>query len=154
MSERVDRIGVFASSLCAAHCAMSALMPAAFGALGLGALLGHEAEWGFTVVAILFAAAAAAVGWSRHRSKLVIGLLALGVAGLLASRGLEMSSEHHGHEDEAHETSTHGSGHEPEAGHDAHLMGTGVGVTAGLFLMFGHVLNIRASRRRRDECCA
>lgn len=86
-TDRLDRVGAVASSLCAVHCAVCALLPAAFGALGMGSLLGHEAEWVFTLIAVAFAAGALISGWRRHRSVWVAGLLALGIAGLLASRG-------------------------------------------------------------------
>ena len=196
MSERVDRFGAVASSLCAAHCALCALLPAAFGALGLGFLLGHEAEWLFTLVAVGFAAGALFLGWRQHHSLPIAGLLAIGILGLFASRGLEMSSghhgdhgHHHGHHEENHQTAfkDHGDAHHEEHGHhgdahhehghadavgkeaagyvaeDAHLhgahdgwghqAGTVVGVLAGLFLLFGHILNIRAARACREPCC-
>lgn len=126
MTERLDRLGALASSLCAVHCAVCALLPAAFGALGLGFLLGHEAEWLFTLIAIAFALGALTVGWRRHRSVIVAGLLTSGVAGLLTARGLEV---------------------------DAHVAGTTVGIFAGLLLVSGHVLNVSAARRCRQSCC-
>ena len=53
-----DRLGATVSSLCAIHCAVCALLPAAFGVLGLGFLLGHEAEWALTLTAIAFGSGA------------------------------------------------------------------------------------------------
>lgn len=154
MSERVDRLGALASTLCAVHCAACALLPAAFGALGLGFLLGHEIEWAFTLIAVALATGALVFGWRRHRSRPVVLLLALGIVGLLVSRGIEMGSEHHEHA--THEPVSHSSTpkthHEADEG-DAHLTGTIVGVAAGLLLLSGHLLNIRATRRRREECC-
>lgn len=182
-SERLDRLGAIASSLCAAHCAVCALLPMAFGALGFGFLLGHEAEWMFTMVAVTFASCALFLGWRRHRSGVVAGLLILGIVGLLASRGLEMGSAHHDH-DHGH----HGHAHalmEPAASHgdsavdapdehrakDApdhttdhaqpplahqgttHLAGSAVGILAGMLLLWGHLLNLRATRQCRQACC-
>lgn len=141
----VDRFGAVASSLCAVHCAICALLPAAFGAMGLGALLGHQAEWIFTIIAIGFAAGALVLSWSRHRSPGVAAMLLIGILGLLASRGLEAGAEHdhaaHHHVDETapatrHEESARG------------LAGATVGVLAGLLLLSGHLLNLRAIR-----CC-
>lgn len=79
---------------------------------------------------------------------------------------------HGHHEDETHHGDKHGHddthGHEDTHGHDeqqarydahgpfadpAHLAGTIIGVFAGFILLLGHVLNIRASRRVREECC-
>ena len=79
----------------------------------------------------------------------------------------------HGHqEDEAHHGGKHGHddthGHEDTHGHDeqqahydahgpfadpAHLAGTIIGVFAGFMLLLGHLLNIRAARRSREQCC-
>ncbi len=119
--------------LCALHCASAAFIPAALGAMGMGALLGHEAEWVFTIIAIGFAATAAFVGWRRHRSTLIVALLGLGIVGLLASRFIEMSSGHdhghgHGHEvaqmhegeHEDEHKDTHEGEHEDEHGHHDH----------------------------------
>ncbi len=153
-NEGVDRLGMIASSLCAVHCAVCALLPAALGALGLGALLGHEAEWVFTLIAIGFAAGALALGWRRHRSLRVAGLLLVGMIGLLASRGIEAGAGHeHGeHHDEhaselvadAHDDSHH---HADEASARG-IAGVAVGVLGGVLLLTGHLLNLRASR-----CC-
>jgi len=176
-AEHLDRFGAVASSLCAIHCALCALMPAALGALGLGALLGHNAEWVFTLIAIAFALSALALGWRRHRSKWVVGVLTLGVVGLLVSRGLEMGSGHH--HDEHHAVAEHDEGHGAAAAHESvthhdasladsthdahhddddhgsvgHAAGTVVGVLAGILLLFGHILNIRATRQEHEECC-
>jgi len=178
--EWADRFGSVASSLCAVHCAICAFLPVAFSALGLGFLLGQDMEWLFSIVAILFGLGALVLGWRQHRSKQVGALLVLGIVGIMASRALEMGSDHHGHGGDAHhEASTHdgsaegADAHEEEqhheersdshAGHEeghdehedpAHLVGAVVGVLAGLFLLMGHIFNIRAARRCREESCA
>ncbi|TPV92355.1 MAG: MerC domain-containing protein [Myxococcales bacterium FL481] len=184
--ERVDRLGAVASGVCAVHCAICALLPAALGALGLGFLLGGPAEWAFTVVAVSFAGGALTLGWRRHRSRPVAVLLGLGMAGLIASRGLESGSAH-GHDHPvagdpaegqpsvaaagAHEANgssrarhdAHHQGgqdqdparHPHHDGDDpAHAAGTLIGVLAGLLLVWGHVLNIRTTRRCRNAHCA
>ena len=172
--ERIDRFGVVASSLCAVHCAATALLPATFGILGLGWLRAHEAEWVFTLVAVAFAAGALTLAWGRHRSTWVAALLAVGIVGLLASRGLESGSAHHGHHGDPHHahaehgamaengTATPREKHGPEHAEgahgsaavlgedfpaDFHQVGTVVGVLAGLVLLAGHFLNIRMTRR-------
>ena len=48
-----DRFGALASAVCAVHCGVCALLPWAFGALGLGFLVGYEVEWALTLVAAL-----------------------------------------------------------------------------------------------------
>lgn len=140
--ERVDRVGALASTVCAVHCAVCALLPVAFGALGLGFLLGHEAEWVFTLVAIVFATAALTAGWRRHRSRGVALLLLVGIAGLLVSRGVEQAGD--AHADGGHE---HAHALDHDDGEAGHLVGTIVGVVAGLSLVAGHLLSLRATRR-------
>lgn len=145
--ERADRIGALASTVCAVHCAVCALLPVAFGALGLGFLLGHEAEWGFTLIAVFFAAAALVAGWRRHRSRGVALLLMLGIVGLLVSRGVEGATEDHA--ENGHDHAQAVDHHDGEAGH---LAGTVVGVVAGLVLLAGHLLSLRATRGCTEGC--
>ena len=163
--ELTDRLGSVASTLCAIHCAICAFLPVIFTAVGLNFLLNQSAEWLFSLVAIAFGLGALILGWRRHRSKTVAILLTLGVVGILASRGLEMGSDHHGHDDTHHgEAVADGAEeHHDEADHDehgeahdehddgAHTLGAVVGVLAGTTLLFGHLLNIRTFRRRREE---
>ena len=210
-NERIDQAGAVASTLCAIHCAICALLPAAFGALGLGILLSQTAEWAFTIVAVSIAGGALVLSWREHRSVAVAGLLSLGIVGLLASRVLEMGSDHHhhgehhadhhgeehhdevahaedahhdstaekhedhhdeghdekhvagGHEHEDHSTEKHQDGHKEdhhddhegeEGGHDDdnHTLGASVGVAGGMLLLFGHILNIGTSRKRKTVC--
>ena len=176
-NEWTDRLGSVASSVCALHCALCAFLPVAFSALGMGFLLGEQAEWLFSILAIVFGLGALVLGWRQHRSKQVAGLLVLGIVGILASRGLEMGSDHHGHDEPHHEASEHSdstsaaddhddgehhddhtdAGGEHSDGHSdhedaTHLAGAAVGVCAGLLLLLGHIFNIRAARRCRQEC--
>ena len=176
-NEWTDRIGSFTSSLCALHCAICGLLPAAFSALGLGFLLGHEAEWILSITAIVLGLGALILSWRQNRSLWVSGLLAVGIVGLLASRGLEMGighDDHHGfshpaaeeqeeaivvseaHHDDEHSlehADGHHEAHDSTEGDMTHLIGTVVGVFAGLLLLFGHLLNIRLARQCRKECC-
>ena len=170
MKDRIDGIGKVVSSLCVVHCALCALMPVAFTALGMSFALSEEAEWGFTLMAVGVGLSALTFGWRKHRSSRVATFLLIGVFGLLASRGIEMAGgDHggHGEHDEHAEHSEHAEHGEHKAhGHEehaeeasaehsdaTHLIGTGVGVLAGLFLLFGHVLNSRALRACNDEAC-
>ena len=90
--------------------------------------MGHEAEWGFTLVAALFAAAAAIHGWRRHRSMGIATAFGVGIAALLLSRALE-------------------EGGPPE-------LGTAAGVLAGAVLVMAHVLNLRTAPHRMRTSCA
>ena len=202
-NERIDQAGAVASTLCAIHCAICALLPAVFGALGLSMLLSQTAEWAFTLVAVSIAAGALVLSWRQYRSVAVAGLLSLGIFGLLASRVLEMGSDHHhhnGHHDEVahadevhrdlavekheghnerhgekpvevehehedHSLETrhddhkeahlaiheHNKHHYEEGDHDDvnHTLGASVGIIGGMLLLFGHILNIGTSRKRK-----
>ena len=94
-NEWTDRFGTVASSICAVHCAICGFLPVAFGAVGLGFLLGHEVEWLFSLVAVVFGLVALVMGWRQFRSPRVAALLVLGIVGILASRVLEMGDAHH-----------------------------------------------------------
>lgn len=150
-SQQWDRFGALASGLCAVHCAATALAPALFVLAGLELLLSESAEWTFTALALLFASGALLFGWRRHRSVPVASVFALGILGLLLSRGLEMRAHH----DHAHEVSHHGAArlvprrtpdHDGAGSQDGHGLGAWFGLVAGAFLVGGHALNIRASR--------
>ena len=54
---------------------MVALLPLAFGALGLSFLAGHEAEWMFTLVAVAFAAVALNVRLAQNHSTQVNSII-------------------------------------------------------------------------------
>ena len=119
-SHPVDWAGVLASTLCAIHCAVCALLPGAIAAIGLTFALEEAAEWGLSAVAVLIAAVALVIGWRRHRSWTTVVAFAVAMAGLFLARYLE------------------------EAG--ASSFGSAVGVVSGLGLIGGHILNMRASR--------
>jgi hypothetical protein len=118
--DAIDRFGMLASTLCAAHCALCALLPALLGTLGLGVLSSHEAEWGFTLVAVVLALGALWLGYRRHRSGRIAVVFGVGIVALVLSRFIEAF-----------------------AGHSA---GAAVGILAGLTLVWGHISSIRAAR--------
>ncbi len=120
-TDAIDRLGALASTACAVHCTLAALVPSALAAVGLGALLGHGTEWVFTLVAVGFASVALGLGWRKHRSTPAAGALAAGIVGLLVARFVEESG--------------------------AHELGTVIAVLSGVVLVVGHALNLRVSRR-------
>ncbi len=164
-----DQAGVIASSACAIHCAICGLLPVAFTVSGLDFLLGHKVEWAISITAIILGLGAMALGWRQHRSTRIAGLLILGIVGLIVSRGLEMGSGHKEHHQDSHHVAENHEGdmsftlehsdreesdstHEEDR-HNPHLAGSIIGVCAGILLLFGHVLNMRAVRRCRKDCC-
>lgn len=133
-SPPIDRLGLVASTACALHCAATALVPTALTVLGASALLEHEAEWVFTLVAVGVASLALALGLrKRGVSGATLGL-GLGIAGLLAARLLE------------------------DMGGHGHGFGLGLSVLSGGALVTGHLLNMRPARAATtvegaDPCC-
>ena len=111
-----DRFGAVASSLCALHCAVCALLPALFAALGVGFLMTHEAEWLLNLVAILFGAFALKLAGRTHRSRQVMVFLAVGIVGLLVGRGLEMVADH-GHHGDEHDVHAEEADHHEDDDH-------------------------------------
>ncbi len=163
---RVDRLGAFASTACAIHCALCAFIPATFAALGLDFLLGHEAEWALTLFAVGLGIGALVMGWRRHGNALVLITLSVGIAALLAARTLEGGHHDEHHEDAAHATAgdeghkkateSHSAGadeHDSEEEHEGegHLAAELIGIGGGVVLMLGHVFNLGAMRSRRED---
>jgi hypothetical protein len=116
----IDRLGALASGACAVHCMLSGILPEALAAVGLGALLGHEFEWGFTLAALVLAAGAMNLGWRKHRSRPVVALLGGGIVALVFARLLEDAGE---------------------------MVCISLSIVGGTLLVTGHFSNIRASRR-------
>lgn len=143
--ERLDRVGSVAGTLCAVHCALTALLPAALAALGVGFLASHEVELGLTLVAVVVGTAALWQSWRARRSRGVAALFVAGLLGLLAARWLEAGA--HAHDGHAHaREETHQTTGEKR---DAHpTMPAVLGIVAGLALAGAHVGNLRASRGR------
>lgn len=121
---RIDKAGAVSSALCAIHCASTAAAPSLLAALGLSVFVGPAFEWGFTVAAIVLAAAALAVGRQRHQLVWTSTALGVGIAGLAVGRLLEVL--------------------------DVHGAGTLIGVGAGLALVVGHLSGIRARRAQSE----
>ena len=159
-TNQIDKLGKFASGLCALHCGLSAFLPGLFAMVGLEMLMGHEAEWVFTIIAVLFALGAMLIGWQKHRTPLIAGLFAVGIIGLLGSRFLEEMEGHEGHGEsvEHAEKENHGEKekHADEEGHDDHHglgLGLAVGLGSGALLVFSHFQNAAAIRGSEEDCC-
>jgi hypothetical protein len=119
----LDRLGTVASSVCALHCALCAIAPSLLTVLGLGALVSHSAEWGFTIIASALAVAAAIKGGCACGSWKAPTLLFAGVIILVMSRFME------------------------EAGLES--SGVFVSLLGGSILVAGHLANLRACRKTR-----
>ncbi|MGB0648249.1 MAG: MerC domain-containing protein [Bradymonadia bacterium] len=168
----VDRLGAFASSMCAIHCAVCAFLPTALALLGLDFLSGHGAEWAFTVLAVLIGLVAGIEVWRSHRRPSVLILFAIGIIGLLSARILEGGAHHEEHGQELHQETheaneVNSNAHaksKPDHHEDKHsdheeshhLSIELLGILSGLVLMGGHLINLRKEKTDSvdDECCA
>lgn len=121
---RLDRVGAACSTVCAVHCASTAVLPGALAFLGLGVLLDPAFEWAFTAFAILFALAAVALTWRKHRIPWIGAMYVLGIVGLASARLLESSG--------------------------VYGVGPVLGVLSGLLLAAGHLAGLRTIRALRQ----
>ena len=117
----LNRLGAVTSTVCALHCALCALAPALFSILGLSALISHEAEWTFTILASIIAIAAAIKGYFSYESwkkpmMFVTGILILLIARSTEALGIDIPEVY-------------------------------ITVTGGSILVLGHLSNLRAYRK-------
>ncbi len=117
-----DRLGVLVSTACAVHCAM---VPILLGILPTaGVALGDERlEWLLLALAGVIASFSLGRGYQRHRSKRVLVALSVGLSLLVVARAMEQVSDR------------------VVAAALVSVMGAGV-------LIYGHLHNLRLSRRR------
>lgn len=85
----VNRTGMWASALCAVHCAAAPLLMTALPLLGLNALAGTAAEWTLSFFAIALAVGALCWGHRQHGSQRVFALFSTGIALLAIGRMAE-----------------------------------------------------------------
>jgi hypothetical protein len=121
---RFDQLGVVASSVCAVHCALSAVIVGASSALGT-LFRDERLELAFLLSAVALAAASVATSYRRHRDQTVVVLAVTGLALLGAGRALESS----------------------------HLLETAGSVLGAGLLITCHLRNARLLRRVQ-ACCA
>jgi hypothetical protein len=121
---RFDQLGVVASSVCAVHCALSAVILGASSALGT-LLRDERLELTFLFSAVALAGASVATSYRRHRDPTVVVLAVAGLALLGAGRALASS----------------------------HLLETAGSVLGAGLLITCHLLNARLLRRAQT-CCA
>ena len=142
----LDKVGIFASSLCAVHCLATAFLPGIILVLGFDMLLSSRTEWLFTCFAILMACLAFYSGYKKHHSKMIATIFVIGITGLILSRVIEESGghEHSEHHTEVHETAHHEEEH--NEGLDLHLLGSIIGIGSGLTILAAHFLNMQKSK--------
>lgn len=88
----VDRVGAGASFVCAVHCAALPVVVSLLPAIGLGVFANHAFERGFITVAAILAATSLLTGFRRHRRLRAFGLLAPGIACLLAGIAIDVDA--------------------------------------------------------------
>ncbi len=76
---KADRVGVVASLLCAAHCALLPVVIALLPAFGIASALNEYFEEGFAVFATVLGLVALITGYRRHRAMHALALLVPGL---------------------------------------------------------------------------
>lgn len=87
-----DRCGATASTLCAAHCLLVAVLPAMLTSAGLALLLSEAFEWALVATAATLGVVALVFGLRRHRDIWIASAMAVGILATLGSRLLEGGS--------------------------------------------------------------
>ncbi len=97
VESRIDRVGAFASMLCAVHCALLPLVFGVLPALGLGFLANHGFEQIFVSFAILLATISLLYGLRKHGSYRAFVFLLPGIALLVIgiATGVDHSNPWH-----------------------------------------------------------
>lgn len=90
-SERLDRTGILASTLCAIHCLGASALAAAAPTLRI--VESPALEWAFVLVALAIAGVALLRGAREHRARAPLVLFAVAVALILAARLVEWPEE-------------------------------------------------------------
>lgn len=133
-----DRIGTWASSLCAVHCALSGFALGLLGTLGLGVIASGPVEIAFFATALFAGVFAVFSGYRKHR-QVWPGMLFLAGLGFILFRHLQEYWMHGGHAHEHHH-------HHPET--------TWMSILGGLLLVSFHIANLRLSHRATCPCCS
>jgi hypothetical protein len=87
---RLDQLGVLASSICAVHCALGAVLVGASGLVG-SFVQDERVEAVLLISAVVVALIACGAGYRRHRDKWVLVLVALGLLLLGVGRIVDLS---------------------------------------------------------------
>lgn len=90
---KADRVGFFASLICAAHCALLPIVIALLPAFGVAGALNEHFEELFAVFATVLGLFALVVGYRRHRALHALALLVPGL--LIVWVGVLYSPLHH-----------------------------------------------------------
>lgn len=126
-----DRLGAYASAICAVHCLITGVALGLLSIVGLGFLGSPEAELGFFLTTVTIGTIALVHGVRRHHSAVPALVFITGLGALLASHFV--FGHHH---DEA-----------PSIG------ATILNVVGGLSLVAFHVLNQRLQHRCSCDHC-
>jgi hypothetical protein len=123
-ASRLDRIGIVASTLCAIHCAGSALLVGASALVGF--LRDERTELGFVGASLAVAGSSLLPGFFRHRARAPLALFGPAAALLAAARLLEWEG----------------------------FVESALSLSGAAILVGAHVANLRACRRASRCSCS
>lgn len=123
----LDRVGAYASAICAVHCLITGVALGLLSVVGLGFLGSPAAELGFFLVTVSIGSVALIHGHRKHHSIVPALIFVCGLGALLVSH----FGFGHGHAGEGEQTTA----------------GTFLNVVGGSSLVIFHILNQRLQHR-------
>ncbi len=131
----LDKIGAYASTICAVHCLLTGVALGMLSVIGLGFLGSVTSEILFIVVAVSVGVFAVVHGIRKHRSYIPSLFFVFGLVCIV----LKFAAFKHTH-DPAHAGHTHGPASDG-------WISTALAVLGGLSLVAFHVMNLRMTRK-------
>ncbi|MGV3617009.1 MAG: MerC domain-containing protein [Fimbriimonas sp.] len=128
----LDRVGAYASAICAVHCLITGIALGLLSVVGLGFLGSPAAELGFFLLTVTIGTTALVHGHRKHHSIVPALVFVCGLGCLLVSH--------------------FGFGHDHD-GHGSNPPATFLNVVGGLSLVIFHVLNQRLQHRCGCDHC-
>ena len=148
----LDKAGATASLLCAIHCALMPLIFTLAPLMALSILASETFEWILFGISAILGTTSICWGYSMHRSRKAVAVLACGLALLSAGRLLH---QHHVHTTEvrAHMLVTKTDHSHSEGGPDLYTIFL---VSGGLAVVASHVINhklCQSCKKCSDDTC-
>lgn len=91
---RLDKIGMFSSLICAIHCTILPIALILFPVFSVSLLTHHTFEWVMLIFSLILGLSSLCFGYKKHKSLKALSLLSVGIFLLLIGK---LSHEHYQH---------------------------------------------------------
>ena len=91
---KLDKIGMFSSLICAIHCTILPIVLILFPVFSVSLLTHHTFEWVMLILTLILGLSSLCFGYKKHRSLKALSLLSVGIFLLLIGK---LSHEHYLH---------------------------------------------------------